>query len=135
MAESSPHPEDLELFDYVYSFLSEYTHPSFTGATLVLNEQGTLDPLSNELQSEALFYSICFAAMILDELRRLPLFSEDAKMDIATVVRRVGEKAEVLVAAMFEDGEPTKSFAVLRDRLMTLAQSDSISPRGTGSAT
>lgn len=122
MAESSPHVEDLELFDYAYSFLSEYTHPSFVGATLVLSDQGTLNPLSNELQSEALFYSVCFAVMILDELRGLPLFSEDAKRDIATVVKRVGAKAEALVAVMFDSGEPTKSFAVLRDRLITLGQ-------------
>lgn len=122
MAESSPHAEDLELFDYVYSFLSEYTHPSFSGAALVLGEQGALDSLSNELQSEALFYSICFAAMILDELSRLPLFAEHAKRDISTVVKRVGAKAEMLVTAMFGDQEPTKSFAVLRNRLMTLGQ-------------
>lgn len=120
MAESSPHAEDLELFDYVYSFLSEYTHPSFAGATLVLSEQGTLDALSNELQSEGLFYSICFAVMILDELRRLPLFSDNAKNDISTVVKRIGAKAEVLVDVMFGEDEPTKSFAVLRSRLMTL---------------
>ena len=130
MAESSSHPEDLELFDYVYSFLSEYTHPSFAGAALVLSEQGTLDSLSNELQSEALFYSVCFAVMILDELRRLPLFSEDAKEDIATVVGRVGAIAAMLVTAMFEDGAPTESFSILRERLMALAQLESNSPHG-----
>lgn len=124
MAESSPHADDLELYEYVYSFLSEYTHPSFMGVALVLGEEGTLNPLSNELQSEALFYSICFAAMILDELRRLSLFSAEAKKDISTVTRRVGAKAEALVAAMFEDREPTKSFAVLRDRMVTLGQVD-----------
>lgn len=83
-----------------------------------------MDPLSNELQLEALFYSICFAAMILDELSRLSLFSDNAKADIATVVRRVGTKAVALVAAMFEDREPTNSFAVLRDRLMTLVHAE-----------
>lgn len=134
MAESSPHAEDLELFDYVYSFLSEYTHPSFAGAALVLGKQGILDSLSNELQSEALFYSICFAAMILDELRRLPLFSQNAKDDISTVMKRVGAKAEVLVDAMFENGEPTQSFAVLRGRLMTLGQTAPINPSELGTA-
>ncbi|WP_216701319.1 DUF5677 domain-containing protein, partial [Methylibium sp. T29] len=34
MAESSSHLEDLELFDYLYSFLSEYTHPSVSGFRL-----------------------------------------------------------------------------------------------------
>lgn len=120
MAESSPHKEDLELFDYFYSFLSEFTHPSVAGFRLVLGEHGKLDALSNELQSEAFFYSICLATLILDELRKLPVLSAEAKIDIATVVRRVGAKAEVLVAALFEDDEPPKSFAVLRDRLMTV---------------
>lgn len=120
MAESSPHADDLELFDYVYSFLSEYTHPSFSGAALVLSEQGSLNSLSNELQSEALFYSICFAVMILDELGQLPFFAEHARRDISTVVKRVGAQAEMLVSAMFGDREPTKSFVVLRNRLITL---------------
>lgn len=120
MAESSPHPEDRELFDYMYSFLSEYTHPSLTGFQLVIGDEGAFDSLSNELRSEALFYSICFSTMILDELRVLPVLLEEAKADIATVVRRVGLKAEVLVAAIFDDGEVSKSFALLRDRLMKL---------------
>jgi len=123
MAESSRHPRDLELFDYMYSFLSEYTHPSLAGFELVLGEKGKLDSLSNELQSEALFYSICFAAMILDELRNLPIFLIEAKTDITTVVKRVGAKAETLIAAIFQGDEPGKSFGVLRDRLMTLGTS------------
>ncbi len=135
MAESSPHPEDLELFDYVYSFLSEYTQPSFAGAALVLDEQGTLSSLSNELQAEALFYAVCFSVMILDELRRLSLFSAQAKRDIETVVERVGTKAGLLVMALFEDEEPTKSFAVLHNRLMKLGNADLKHRDSSGAAT
>ncbi|MFQ6333847.1 DUF5677 domain-containing protein [Methylophilus sp. 3sh_L] len=119
MAESSPHPEDVELFDYVYSFLSEYTHPSFTSAALVLDVNGSLNPLSNELRLEAVFYSICFAGMILDELRFLPLFSEGAKTDIATVVRRIKTCAQELIITMHDD-KKFKSFKVLQDRLTSL---------------
>jgi len=58
--------------------------------------------LSRELRSKALFYSARFATLILDELRKLPILAADAKTDIATVVKRIGAKAEVLVAALFE---------------------------------
>lgn len=119
MAESSPHPEDIELFDYAYSFLSEYTHPSFTSAALVLGENGSLNPLSNELRLEAVFYSVCFAGMILDELRFLPLFSESAKTDIATIVRRIRTHAQELIKTMRHD-KKFKSFKVLHNRLLSL---------------
>lgn len=120
MAESSPHHEDLELFDYMYSFLSEYTHPSFTGFQLVLGKEGQLNPLSNELQSEARLYSVCFSAMILDELRNLPTLTTEAKADICTVVSRVGEKAQALLKALFKEDGNIKSISALRDRLQRL---------------
>lgn len=120
MAESSPHGKDCELFDYMYSFLSEYTHPSFSGFKLVVGEEGTLDALSNELRSEAMFFSVCFAALVLDQLRSVPLLSYEAKRDIATVVRRIRSSAVLLIEAMFEEHELNRSFAVLRDRLAAI---------------
>jgi len=120
MAKSSPYKEDLELFDYLYSFLSEFTHPSTTGFELVFGEHGELNALSNELRSEALFYSIRFAALILDELRKIPILSTKAKKDIKTVAKRIGTKARLLIAALFEEAEPPQSFALLRDRLSSL---------------
>lgn len=79
MAESSNHQNDLALFDYLYRFLSDYTHPSFTSLKLVVGDKGNLDPLSNELQGEAIFFSICFSAMLLDELRNLKSISSASK--------------------------------------------------------
>lgn len=118
MAESSPHTKDLELFDYMYSFLSEYTHPSFASVELVVREEGKLDPLSNELQSEAMFYSICFAAMILGHLQNLSLLSPEAKVNIQTVVNRIYAKAVALMDALFEVKPLGGPFAVLRARLV-----------------
>jgi len=120
MAEASRYEEDLVLFDYIYNFLSEYTHPSFSGFQLVLSNSGSLDHLSNELQTEAIYFSVCFAAMILDELRRLAILNPDAKSDISTVTRRVGQKAHQFCDAAFNGEEISESFQILRKRLLEL---------------
>ncbi|WP_216701350.1 MULTISPECIES: hypothetical protein, partial [unclassified Methylibium] len=87
---------------------------------LVLGERGELSALSNELRSEALFYSVCFASLILDELRRLPMLARQAKADIATVTRRVSTQAAVLVSALFEDEEMSHSFSPLIARMQSV---------------
>lgn len=117
MAESSPYVEDLELFDYFYHFLSEYTHPSVTGFQLVVANDGNLSALSNELQLEAFFYSICFVVMILDELRKLPTFTDVVKKDISTVTKRISKKAVMLIEELFRTEEAPVSFKTLSDRL------------------
>jgi hypothetical protein len=120
MAESSNHQDDLALFDYLYRFLSDYTHPSFTSLKLVVGDKGNLDPLSNELQGEAIFFSICFSAMLLDELRNLKSISSASKRDIQTITRRVGVKANLLLVSMYrEDGLP-EHYEMLRSRLAGL---------------
>lgn len=122
MAESSDHKDDLALFAYLYSFLSDYTHPSFTSLQLVLGDEGNLDPLTNELKGEAIFFSICFSAMILDELRKLKCISPEIKQDIQTVTRRVGEKADTLLLGMYSENELPKHFMHLRSRLDDLGR-------------
>jgi len=120
MAESSSHSEDVELFDYIYSFLSEHTHPTFSGFELLVNEEGKLGALSNEFQAEAAFFSICLVAMILNEIRNIPSISDGAKMDIQTVVRRVAIKAGKVIEAAFDSQKLSAPFAILRNRLITL---------------
>ena len=122
MVASCDHKDDLVLFDYLYRFLSDYTHPSFTSLQLVLGEKGNLDPLSNELKGEAIFFSICFSAMILDELRRLKCISSEMKRDIQTVTRRVGAKADLLLLNMYEQNDVPRHFLPLRSRLADLGR-------------
>lgn len=123
MAESSDNPDDVELFDYWYDILSGYTHPTFDGFELVIGESGTLNALSNELSEEAMFFSICFAAMILDQLLRLPSVSKQGCLDIAVVVRRIGRKATALIDELFKDRGVSAPFSVLRRRLQALGGS------------
>lgn len=120
MVESSNHDEDLALFDYLYSFLSEYTHPSFTGFELLIKENGNLDPLSNELANEAIFFSICFVAMILDEIKKLNIISLEMKKDIQTVTKRIGRKAKPLLNEMSSDDSPLQHIRCLDVRLAKL---------------
>lgn len=117
MAESSDRKNDVALFDYLYSFLSDYTHPSFTSLQLVVGDKGNLDPLANELQGEAIFFTICFSAMALDELRRLKCMSLEIKQDIQTVTRRVAAKADLLLLAMYGGDKLPEHYEMLRCRL------------------
>lgn len=122
MAESSDHKDDPALFDYMYSFLSDYTHPSFTSLQLVLSNKGHLDPLSNELQGEAIFFSICFSVMVLDELRKLKSISLEMKRDIQTITRRVGAKAGLVLLSMYEEIAIPKHYEALHSRLADLGK-------------
>lgn len=88
MARTSNHKCDEELFRYIYDFLSEYTHPTFTSLKLVMNDKGNLDPLTNELQAEALLYSIAFTCFILIEVANLNIINQRAKQDLRTVSKR-----------------------------------------------
>lgn len=122
MAENSDHKDDLALFDYLYSFLSDYTHPSFTSLQLVVSNEGHLDPLSNELQGEAIFFSICFSAMVLDELRKIKCISAEIKQDIQTITRRVGAKADLVLLSMYKEIAIPKHYEALRSRLADLGK-------------
>lgn len=120
MAESSHHAKDVELFDYLYSFLSDYTHPSFVSLQLVVGDKGCLDPLSNELQGEATFFSICFSAMVLDELRLLRCISLDVKEDIKVITHRVACKANLLLRSMYETNAIPDHYELFCNRLLEL---------------
>lgn len=120
MAESSNHPDDCALFNYLYSFLSDYTHPSFTSFKLVVSGKGNLNPLSNELQNEAVFFSTCFSAMLLDELRKLNSISSEIKRDIKTITRRISVKANLILVSIYHSNELPEHYKILRSRLADL---------------
>lgn len=127
MVESSRYDSDMELFDYIYSFLSDYTHPSFDNLRLVISDKDFLDPLSNELKGEAIFFSICFSSMILDQLTFLPSFSELAKRDIRVVLLRISNKIDALLQEMYGDNEMPPHFSLLRERISVLGNNQKTS--------
>lgn len=115
MAEASEFDVDRILFSYIYEFLSEYTHPSFNTAHLMIGKSGKLDLKVNELQHEALLYSLCFSCMVLDEIRLLPSINEEAAIDIQKVSTRISRKAVTLLEKYL--GVEREHFRVLIERL------------------
>ena len=55
--------------------------------------------------------------MILDELRKLPTFTDVVKKDISTVTKRISKKAVMLIEELFRTEEAPVSFKTLSDRL------------------
>ena len=120
MAEASPYAIDLEIFDYLYNFLSAYTHPSFMNLQLVLDGSGKLNHLENELQIEALLFSVCFSAMVLDEMRHLKCLSNEVKNDIKVVTRRIGRRASQIVSCYIDPAEQVPHLALFHKRVKIL---------------
>ena len=120
MAESSPHDVDAELFSYMYEFLSEYTHPSFTSLQLVLTEEGRIDTLSNELDEEASFLSICFSALILKEVADLTSVTKQVQVDLLTVVNRIAHKSIEIIDNFLDVESEREHFQLLKSRMSIL---------------
>ncbi|WP_185814163.1 DUF5677 domain-containing protein [Xanthomonas sp. SS] len=120
MAVASRYAVDLELFDCLYKFLSDYTHPSFMSLQLVLDDVGRLNPLENELQIEALLFSVCFSAMVLDEMRHLQCLSSEVKKDLQVVTRRIGHKASQLLSHYIDPEEQLPHMVLFRKRVEIL---------------
>ncbi|MDH5191828.1 MAG: SEC-C domain-containing protein [Gammaproteobacteria bacterium] len=117
MAENSDIPEDSSLFIYIYEFLSEYTHPSFNTAHIILGPSGTFDPKNNELHHEALLYSQCFSILVLDEVRKLKMLRKEVALDILVVTIRVRNNILYLINNFIDPNNESKYLHVLKQRL------------------
>ena len=91
MAASSPVSVDVAMFDGLYEFLSEFNHPGFPLSQLQASDDA-LDPVSTELHHESLLYSVFFAVLLLDQLRLLPMLTDQMTDDLAVVVCRIRDK-------------------------------------------
>lgn len=121
MLSSSKYQEDILLFDTLYKFLSEYTHPSLDALFLRVDKNGRTDHLKNELEEEARFYSICLAGMILDQVKNLNCISKRAKKDILVIAKRIGGKANELLDMLYAEEKPVH-IGFLQNRLLELGK-------------
>ncbi|WP_423205035.1 DUF5677 domain-containing protein [Pseudomonas kribbensis] len=117
MANSSKHKHDLEVFDYFYSFLSDYTHPSLSGMDQIIASDGAPDPLLNKSNSEAIFYALCFSTMILDQLKNISFASAQSKSDISALTKRISIKAKKIINEIYKDESTPTAFQSLKNRL------------------
>ncbi|MDC4878622.1 SEC-C domain-containing protein [Acinetobacter baumannii] len=119
MLNSSKYKEDTLLFNFLYKFLSDYTHPSLNSLSLRVDKDGQIDHLKNSLEEEARFYSICFSGMVLDQMRSLNCVSKRAKRDIVVIVRRIASKANELLDALYANEKP-EHISILQIRMSKL---------------
>ncbi|MDC4626322.1 hypothetical protein OHV62_09100, partial [Acinetobacter baumannii] len=111
--------EDTLLFNFLYKFLSDYTHPSLNSLSLRVDNDGQIDHLKNSLEEEARFYSICFSGMVLDQMRSLNCVSKRAKRDIVVIVRRIARKANELLDELYANEKP-EHISILQIRMSKL---------------
>lgn len=119
MLNSSRYEEDILLFDSLYKFLSDYTHPSLTNLSLRMEKDGRIDHLKNGLEGEARFYSICISGMVLDQMRSLNCVSKRVKKDIAVIAGRISRKANELLDLLYVEGKP-EHIDILQTRMAKL---------------
>lgn len=119
MLNSSRYEEDILLFDSLYKFLSDYTHPSLTNLSLRMEKDGRMDHLKNGLEGEARFYSICISGMVLDQMRSLNCVSKRAKKDIRVIAGRISRKANELLDLLYVEEKP-ENINILQTRISKL---------------
>lgn len=87
-AKSSKHKEDLIIFNYVYSFLSGFTHPDIDNIKHYTSESKFNATIKCESDT-AIFFAVYIGTLILSETLILDSLSETCKKDIVRVSNRI----------------------------------------------
>jgi hypothetical protein len=88
MAEASRFEEDLPFFDFFYRTTSELLHPTVFALDAYVSSNG-LDPVKPHMHEEAIIFTACVSAMVVDSVRSLSGCPERVARDCSTVVKRV----------------------------------------------
>lgn len=96
MAAASPFAEDIEFFDFFYSTTSQLIHPTVFALDGYISSHG-LDPVKPHMHEEAIVFTACVAAMVVDWIPRMSHCPEQVAADCQTVVRRSKEKLLTLL--------------------------------------
>jgi Family of unknown function (DUF5677) len=116
MAAQSSYPEDLELYDTLYTFLSEYTHPHLASFPSYTGRDDEIHSHANLI--DALVYTLFFSALILDETLKSPRARARLKRDVKYV--RDVTRSLVLATFQYFSFEPEISNA-MKSRLAALS--------------
>ena len=91
MAAASPYAEDVPFFDFFYSTTSELIHPSVFALDAYVSSHG-LDPVKPHMHEEAIIFTACVAAMVVDWIPKMKDCPQQVANDCRTVVTRVQKK-------------------------------------------
>jgi hypothetical protein len=91
MVETSPYPEDVAFFDFFYSTTSQIIHPNVFALDAYISSHG-LDPVKPHMHEEAIVFSACAAAMVVDWIPLMEDCPPQVSRDCRTVVKRIRKK-------------------------------------------
>jgi hypothetical protein len=125
MAESSPFVEDVEFFDFFYSKTSELIHPSVFSLDGYVSSHG-LDPVKPHMHEEAIVFTACVAAMVVDWIPRMKDCPNQVATDCRTVVKRTKGKLLALLDLLqvWSDrlGASKSELGIIKARCLRLAE-------------
>lgn len=114
MARQSPFQEDLEIHQYLYSFLSRYTHPHPFSLEHYVDEQG-FTATRREMLVEALLFTMVVAALVLDALLQISLRGQ-SRADIRRFLRHVHRR----LTKLFDQMAANETLVLVQRRLVHL---------------
>lgn len=125
MAEASPYREDVPFFDFFYSTTSQLIHPSVFALDAYVSSRG-LDPVKPHMHEEAIVFTACAAAMVVDWIALMDGCPEQVASDCRTVVKRTRTKLlcllELLEVWTKRIGAPKSELGIIKARCLRLAE-------------
>jgi hypothetical protein len=121
MANLSPLEEDAELHSFLYSFLSEFTHPHLGRIVHYLSPQG-FDVTKRNFAWDSYMLGQLVAFLNLDALLKLNGHPRRPRQDVERLLRRFSRKFEAYVQAADSIGQATDELHLLYRRAEYLAR-------------
>lgn len=125
MAEASPYSEDVPFFDFFYSTTSQLIHPTVFSLDAYVSSQG-LDPVKPHMHEEAIVFTACAAAMVVDWIPLMEGCPSQVATDCRTVVKRIRKKLlsllELLEVWTQRMGAHKSELGIIRARCLRLTE-------------
>lgn len=91
MAKSSPFPEDMRIYELLYSHLSHYTHAHINAMGDYVGPAG-ISSIYKKSALEPAFFSLFFATLVLETLGMLPGITRPLNADALRVSKRIAAR-------------------------------------------
>lgn len=125
MAKASPYLEDIPFFDFFYSTTSQLIHPTVFALDAYVSSHG-LDPVKPHMHEEAIVFTACAAAMVVDWIPSMGGCPSQVASDCQTVVRRIRKKLlsllELLEVWNNRMGAHKNELGIIRARCLRLTE-------------
>jgi hypothetical protein len=120
LAAGSPHDEDLDIYENLYSYLSEFAHPHILAMPYFVGPGG-FTTKSRDLAFESFLLSILMATMVLDAIVQLPL-PRDTRADMMRFLRHAKKAFSSFFAEAHRLESPSSFHLSLQRRAFRLGK-------------